>query len=274
MLRKVENMIGNMLYTFFLYGFLGWVLEVVYHAIMQNRLVNRGFLNGAICPIYGVGMVVLTWFLRPVENNIVMLFAGSVVLCSVLELITGFALEKIFRTRWWDYSNEKFNIKGYICLKFSLAWGIAGIVAVRGIDTGAQWIYNAVPEWFMYLVLGILTVLLVIDCAATVIDIAGFNKELTSLDEFGEMIKVLSDDMTDNIYRESKDMAERLEERFGSREEAAAAFEARKNQIYSRMTRGQKRIIRAFPGLKGMRHRETVAEIAKRVRDEIRERTV
>ena len=108
------------LWIFFVYAFLGWCTEVSYAALRTGKFVNRGFLNGPVCPIYGCGVVVVLVGLTPLKGNFVLLFLGSVVLTSVLELATGFVLEKLFRQRWWDYSDKPFNLGGYICLEFSI----------------------------------------------------------------------------------------------------------------------------------------------------------
>ena len=116
---------------FFVYAVLGWCAEVAFAAVNSGRFVNRGFLNGPWCPIYGFGVVIVVLVLTPVEENTAMLFAGAVVLTSALEWITGCVLEKAFHARWWDYSGLPFNIGGYVCLKFSLMWGLACVLVMR-----------------------------------------------------------------------------------------------------------------------------------------------
>ena len=113
------------LWIFFIYAFLGWCTEVSYAALVSGRFVNRGFLNGPVCPIYGLGVVLVMACLEPFRDNLLLLFVCSVLLTSLLEWITGFVLEKLFHQRWWDYSNEPFNLGGYVCLRFSIAWGLA-----------------------------------------------------------------------------------------------------------------------------------------------------
>ena len=113
------------LWIFFIYSFLGWCTEVSYAALVTGKFVNRGFLNGPVCPVYGFGVVIVLSILVPLKGNLLVLFIGSVVLTSLLEWLTGFLLEKIFHQRWWDYSDQPFNIGGYICLRFSIAWGFA-----------------------------------------------------------------------------------------------------------------------------------------------------
>ena len=91
--------------AFLVYSFLGWVCETVYCSIGQRKFVNRGFLNGPLCPVYGFGAVAVLLFLRPLRENLLLLFFGGMILTSVIEYITGFALEKLFAAKWWDYSN-------------------------------------------------------------------------------------------------------------------------------------------------------------------------
>ena len=121
----------EVLWIFTIYSFLGWCTEVAYAAIVTKKFVNRGFLNGPSCPIYGVGVFSVIICLLPLKNNIFILFIGSVLLTSVIELITGYILEKVFHNRWWNYSKNKYNIMGYVCLKFSITWGIACVFIIE-----------------------------------------------------------------------------------------------------------------------------------------------
>ena len=109
---------------FFIYSFLGWCVEVAFVAVTTGKVVDRGFLNGPVCPIYGCGMVGVLIILLPVKNNVWLLFLGGMIICSTVELFGGWILDKIFHMRWWDYSEKPFNIGGYICLPFSIMWGI------------------------------------------------------------------------------------------------------------------------------------------------------
>ena len=115
----------ELVWIFIIYAFIGWCTEVSYAALDTGKFVNRGFLNGPYCPIYGCGVVIVVAILTPLKENLLILFAGSFLLTSVLEYITGYILEKVFHNKWWDYSDKPFNIKGYVCLKFSIYWGLA-----------------------------------------------------------------------------------------------------------------------------------------------------
>lgn len=124
----------NYILLFFIYGFMGWIIEVIYTFITDKRLVNRGFLIGPICPIYGAGCVLLILLLDSYKNDFFVLFLGSVFICSILEYLTSYFMEKIFNARWWDYSYMKYNINGRICLETMLPFGILGSVIINFIN--------------------------------------------------------------------------------------------------------------------------------------------
>ena len=159
-------MLYHALWVFFIYAFLGWCTEVSYAATKTGKFVNRGFLNGPWCPIYGFGVVIVLAFLEPLKDNLFLLFLGSVVLTSALEWLTGFLLEKLFAQRWWDYSNEPFNLSGYICLRFSLAWGFACLFVVKLLHPTVLLFIRLIPHLVGLVLLGILMVVMAIDLAA------------------------------------------------------------------------------------------------------------
>ncbi|HVI41432.1 MAG TPA: putative ABC transporter permease, partial [Anaerovoracaceae bacterium] len=121
-------MLLNLTCYFIIYAFLGWCTEVVYAAAKTGQFVNRGFLNGPYCPIYGFGVLFVIYLLHPVIDNLLYIFLGSVLITSAIELAGGYILEEIFHQKWWDYSDMPLNIGGYICLFFSLMWGLACLV--------------------------------------------------------------------------------------------------------------------------------------------------
>ncbi len=132
---------------FFIYSFLGWCVEVAFVAVTTGKVVNRGFLNGPVCPIYGCGMVGVLIILLPVKNNVWLLFLGGMIICSAVELFGGWILDKIFHMRWWDYSEKPFNIGGYICLPFSIMWGFAVVFAVKFVHTPIMFLVKKCQTW-------------------------------------------------------------------------------------------------------------------------------
>ena len=124
---------------FIIYAFLGWVMECTLGLIQNHKFVNRGFLIGPYCPIYGVGVVSVILLLSRFSNNIPVLFILSTILCGALEYFTGYIMEKIFHARWWDYSDSKFNINGRICLDTLIPFGIICVLVICYLN---PWIFS------------------------------------------------------------------------------------------------------------------------------------
>ena len=116
--------------TFIIYSFVGWIMETLFCFFVTKKMVNRGFLIGPICPIYGVGCMLLIFLLNKYINQPIALFALSIIVCSILEYFTSYIMEKLFKVRWWDYSDKKFNINGRICLETMVPFGILGTLIV------------------------------------------------------------------------------------------------------------------------------------------------
>ena len=194
---------------FFVYTFLGWCTEVSYAALQTGKFVNRGFLNGPVCPIYGFGVVIILACLTPLKQHFILLFLGSVVLTSLLELVTGFVLEKLFHQRWWDYSDDPFNIGGYICLKFSIAWGLACLFVVDILHPTIQWVIALVPRGLGWVLLGVFAACMAVDLAATVSTIAKLNRKLEHIDQLAGRIREASNEFGENLADKVLDAAEK-----------------------------------------------------------------
>ena len=183
-----------------IYSCLGWCCEVAFAALKTGKFVNRGFLNGPVCPIYGFGVLSVVLVLEPVKDNLLLLFFGSMVFTSLLEFIAGFAMERIFHDKWWDYSNNPFNIKGYICLEFSIIWGIACVLVVDIIHPIIMKLVNALPHTLGLWLMGALYVLLVTDAVLTLVELLKLPKRFRAIEELEAAITAVSDAMGENIY--------------------------------------------------------------------------
>ena len=148
---------------FMTYSFLGWCLEVGCKLIEKKKFINRGFLIGPYCPIYGYGALIMTIILIKYINDPVTLFIMIILSCSLLEYITSYALEKIFHTRWWDYSKKRFNINGRICLETMIPFGIFGMLIMYITNPFFYNIYNNLPNTILYIISVILFVIYIID---------------------------------------------------------------------------------------------------------------
>lgn len=202
----------ELVWIFIIYAFIGWCTEVSYAALDTGKFVNRGFLNGPYCPIYGCGVVIVVAILTPLKESLLILFVGSFVLTTTLEFVTGFILEKVFHNKWWDYSDKPFNIKGYICLKFSILWGLACTFIM---DVLHPLIYKAIT-WIPFIpgviLLSIFMCVFIVDCCITVSTILKFNKRLKIMDEMAASIHKLSDEIGENIYENVTGVIEKSEE--------------------------------------------------------------
>ena len=202
----------ELVWIFIIYAFIGWCTEVSYAALDRGIFVNRGFLNGPYCPIYGCGVVIVVAVLTPLKENLLILFIGSFLLTSILEYITGYLLERVFHNQWWDYSDKPFNIHGYVCLKFSIYWGLACTFIM---DVLHPIIYKGIilmPHIPGVILLCIIMTVFFVDCGITVATILKFNKRLKVMDEMAERIHKLSDEIGENIYENVTDIVEKSEE--------------------------------------------------------------
>lgn len=190
-----------MLYTisfwfilFMLYSFIGYIAEVINVSIIEKRIVlNRGFLIGPYLPIYGVGCMIMVLFLERYEDDLFALFIMSAFYCSLLEYFTSLIMEKIFRLRWWDYSDNKFNINGRICLKNALLFGIGGIIVVKILHPFFSWLVYLPSSSVTICVAIILFIIFFVDIVESCYITARLKINFT---------KYIKKDATENIKKE------------------------------------------------------------------------
>jgi len=291
----------NHLWLFFIYAFIGWCTEVVYAASDTGKFVNRGFLNGPICPVYGFGVLIVIYLLAPLKDNLILLFIGSVILTSVLEWLTGWALEKIFHQKWWDYSDFPFNISGYICLKFSLMWGIACLLIMNVIHPIIYNLITLIDIRIGNVIISMLLAYIAIDFTATVQSILKLNKQLKQINEIAANIRNISDEIGEKFSTDSISIMEKgeklkniIEERKTEAEDAieetklkanefieeqktlfseklekykTITFEMKENreELINKSFFGQKRLLHAFPKMKSNRYKEALEELKDKI---------
>ena len=122
------------MYYFFMYSFLGWLMESTLNTLKQKTFINRGFLLGPYCPIYGIGMGIIYLICSTLGTHPLLVFISGTFFATLLEYLTGILMEKLFHAKWWDYSPFPYNLKGYICLHVSLAWGLLSTVFICYIN--------------------------------------------------------------------------------------------------------------------------------------------
>ena len=186
---------------FFVYGFLGWCTEVIFAAFKQHRFVNRGFLNGPICPIYGVGVTLVIACLEAFQSNLLLLYISSVILVTVLEGVTGWAMDKLFHNKWWDYSKLPFNIGGYVCLLFSLIWGVACVFIVYFVHPLIHQVLSLIPHTAGIALIAILGIALLSDIIVTTSAIVKFNQYLERLKYITDELHAISNQIGSELYQ-------------------------------------------------------------------------
>ncbi|MDU4882620.1 hypothetical protein [uncultured Clostridium sp.] len=176
------------LLLFYLYCFIGWIWESCYVSLKKHKWINRGFLKGPLLPIYGSGAVVVLISTLTVENNLLLVFVIGMISATILEYITGVAMEKLFHVRYWDYSKEPFNINGHICLISSLAWGVFSVLLVRFVNPNIERLVIIIPNGISEVISYIITVFITIDAVQSFNEAMDLKKILIKFTERNDAI--------------------------------------------------------------------------------------
>ena len=182
---------------FICYSFVGWIIEVIYEYFMNGKLINRGFLIGPYCPIYGVGGIIATFTLTNHKDNIIILFVMSMFLFALLEYFTSYIMEKVFKARWWDYSEYRFNINGRICLETLIPFGILGCLAIYVVNPMFELLFNLINFQILEIIATILLSIFVFDLILSLKIISSFKNTAISF---------LKKDNTEEITKKVKDV--------------------------------------------------------------------
>ena len=212
---------------FLIYSCLGWCLEVIYAAVTTGNLINRGFLNGPVCPIYGFGMVIVLFALTPLSHSLLLLYLGGVILPSALELVGGWALYKLYHTRWWDYSDYPFNIGGYICLEFSLLWGVGTLIVMKLVHPIIADAVAFIPPLVGLILMFLLYAIYAADTIATAFAASDLARDLDALEKVADSMHAVSDAMTELLGTNAMAMDQKMDE--SRLQFKLAAAEARDN---------------------------------------------
>ena len=194
------NNIKILFILFLTYSIIGWIIEMIATVIEDHEIVNRGFLIGPYCPIYGVCSILMLLLLNKV-NNVVLLFILSILICSIGEYITSYLLEKIFKARWWDYSKTKYNLNGRICLQNCLLFGVLGFLVVKYINNFFLNIYTSINPSLLDAIFYITSTIFIIDLITSFNVIFKIKKTIkhVNLDNTKEISLKVKKVLTDNI---------------------------------------------------------------------------
>lgn len=233
----------NLFAYFMFYSIAGWVLESVYRSFCEKRFVNTGFLNGPFCPIYGIGTIIMLLFLKDFQKNVILLFIISFLMLSAWEYVVGVLLEKIFKTRYWDYSDHKINIKGRVCLFNSVCWGIIGVLFIKYIHPFIEKNMELVNPFILKNVVLVITILFIIDTIISIVSTINIKTALQKIEELNNQIKEKLDEVKTLTNKEIKtELVDGIQNKID-------ILKKKKNRLFRRLYRRVYRLKKAFPDL-------------------------
>lgn len=237
---------------FFIYSFIGWVWESCYVSVRKRRWVNRGFMHGPMLPLYGSGAIVVLVSTIGVRENAALIFLLGMMAATVLEYFTGAAMERLFHVRYWDYSNQKLNLHGYICVTSSLCWGFFSVLLVRVVHVPVETAVLRIP-------------LTVSEGAALVLSVAAAVDLTQSFNEAMDLKRILSQ------FEESREQIRKLQEKL-----KVAAEDAKEDYLRYSEERSRKRLSRKAAYLeridmKRQERRRQLEELSQRTEQLLRE---
>lgn len=260
---------------FFIYSFLGWVWETGYVSVKQGKFINRGFINGPFCTIYGFGALAVYLILKPVSGNLIILFLGGIVVATLLEYVTAVLMESIFHTSWWDYSDKKFNFQGRICLGASLGWGFFSVILFRVFHPVVEKIVSFYPVLAGKIGVCVLCVAYGVDFTFSVLAAFRLRERIPvweqTLEEMQagllmkvreklgimEMVKDLSIDGLKERLEDVEFLKELERRRLAVGEEFSTEFEKRKEAMAAKFGHNVHRFVKSYPHLnRGYRMRK------------------
>lgn len=261
----------EMSYYFFIYSTLGWLMETILNSIKHKTFINRGFLTGFYCPIYGVGMCSIYLFCSPFGSNPFLVFIVGLIIATLIEYLTGLIMEKLFHASWWDYSHFKYNLNGKICLPISFAWGVLALLFTCYIQPFFAALVSKIPGTFGIIILYILIMIFTIDCmfsfysafklTAKMPSLALLLNELTSLleqsklyttaEEFRKWSETYKPNvsvsyMMEKIKKQLMEVSDSSSERL---HQAISSLHKKYTDQISKYSLGEKRLLKAFPRL-------------------------
>ncbi len=298
-----EFSLYEMFHMFIFWSFIGWCIEVCYMTLETGEYQNRGFLNMPICPIYGFGVIMVVVFFRPLSHTFIPLFFVTGLLCTTFELLVGLGMEKMFHARWWDYSHEKYNYKGYICLKVSILWGLGCVFVIRIVQPAVEKIIDLMPVKLGLALIFIWSILIIIDLISSICAVNKLNNRLKQIDEISKImllsavkigskltnetleIKEKYDDLVEAKDAKTQEWREKYEHYVSTKEGQSRFAELKKKyakivdaadfkvsewrEKYDKLTgmrdRSVERLLKAFPDLRSTSYSESMETLKRRL---------
>lgn len=224
---------------FTIYAFTGWVLEVIYTRFDEARWVNRGFLRGPFCPIYGLGAISCLVFLAPLQSNMLLFIPVTMFVATALEYLISWFFDSVFHVTLWSYSHKKFNYKGRICLDFTLLWGVIGFVFVTWIHPTVDQFVGQFPPRHIHIAAGAMTTIIMIDLITSVAEAAVSTERLERLERIEIRIKESNDELAEATGTRLEIIQEKLKE-----------LNIIRATLFEHIMRKGKRLFQAFPTMR------------------------
>lgn len=276
-----------MFHMFIFWAFIGWGIEVCWMTLETGEYQNRGFLNMPICPIYGFGVIMVTVLFRPVSHTVIPLFIVTSILCTAFELFVGLGMEKLFGARWWDYSHERYNYKGYICLKISILWGMGCVIVIRLVQPMVEKFIDLMPVKVGLILILVWSVLIVIDLISSICAVNKLNNRLKQIDEISKIMLMSAVKIGENLSQETLDVKGKYDRFIEARDAKTLALKQRYEKIVSAADfkvsewkekyeglinardRSVERLLKAFPHMRSISYSESMETLRKRLNNRI-----
>ena len=238
----MKQQIFLILAYFIIYSVLGWIIESIYRSICERKVINTGFLKGPFCPIYGIGAVIMILFLQSFSSNIFLLFIISMLVLTLWEYIVAIILEKTFHIKYWDYSKNKFNFQGRICLLNSIYWGILGVVFIRIIHPFIESKILLIQELALQISVSIIIVIVLADAINTIIRVKNLRTTLEKIEKLNIQIKEKIQELKEQKFDDEKHIHIDLQE-------VVQSLEKKKRHIAYNLYKRVARLKKAFPAI-------------------------
>lgn len=263
----MKEQLFEILTYFIIYSFLGWVMESIVRSIAEKKIINTGFLIGPICPIYGIGAIIIFLFLNQFENNLVLLFLISVIVLTIWEYLVGVLLETIFHTKYWDYSDHKINFQGRVCLTNSICWGVLGILFVKYIHPFIQEMVAKVDIRLLHYTIGIISVVILVDIIISVVKIKNIKETLAKVEALNKEIK----EKLREIKQLTKEAEKNTEKNIATEsiQELVDKLKKKRNRTILHLYRNVYRVKKAFPAV----NTKEIAEVLNKKIDDLKKQS-
>lgn len=231
---NIDINIFQLITYFIIYSFLGWVMESIVRTIAEKKIINTGFLYGPFCPIYGFGAIIMLLFLKTFDKNWIILFLASFVILSLWEYLVGLLLEKMFQTKYWDYSDQKFNFQGRVCLVNSLCWGGLGVLFIKYIHPFIVGLLGYINPFILKIVISIFAIVFLIDVIISIVKVKNIKSTLEKVENLNQQIKEKLQELKNN-------------DKLPKAEDVVEELKRKRDRTLRRLYRRVYRLKKAFP---------------------------